>query len=127
MKCDAGFLYVTTVESLVFQVVQLQVDCAYNHMYTKVVSFEWDPNKAAANVRKHGVQFSEAVGVFSDDYAITISDYESDPDAQRLLTLGIGIKGRILVVVYCYSGENIRIISARTAGRPECDQYEAQR
>jgi len=74
-----------------------------------------------------GVQFSEAVGVFSDDYAITINDDESDPDEQRLLTLGMGIKGRILVVVYRYSGENIRIISARTAGRPERGQYEAQR
>ncbi len=41
-------------------------------MYTEAASFEWDPNKAAANVRKHGVQFSEAAGVFSDDYAITI-------------------------------------------------------
>jgi uncharacterized DUF497 family protein len=96
-------------------------------MYTGVVSFEWDPNKAVANVRKHGVQFSEAVGVFGDDYAITIRDDESDSDEQRFLTLGIGIKGRILVVVYCYSGENIRIISARSAGRPERDQYEAQR
>ena len=96
-------------------------------MYTEIVSFEWDPNKAAANVRKHGVQFSEAVGVFSDDYAITIHDDESDPDERRFLTLGMGIKGRILVVVYCYSGENIRIISARTAGRPERDQYEARR
>jgi uncharacterized DUF497 family protein len=96
-------------------------------MYTEVVAFEWDPNKAATNVRKHGVQFSEAVGVFSDDYAITINDDESDPDARRLLTLGMGIRGRILVVVYCYSGENIRIISARTAGKPERDQYEAHR
>ena len=96
-------------------------------MYIRAVSFEWDPNKAAANVRKHGVQFSEAVGVFSDDYAITMNDDESDPDVQRLLTLGMGIKGRILVVVYCYSGENIRIISARMAGQPERDQYEAQR
>ncbi len=67
------------------------------------------------------------VGVFSDDYAITIDEDESDPDTQRLLTLGMGIKERILVVVYCYSGENIRIIPARTAGRPERDQYEAQR
>jgi uncharacterized DUF497 family protein len=96
-------------------------------MYTGVVSFEWDPNKAAVNVRKHRVQFSEAAGVFSDDYAITIHDDESDPDEQRFLTLGMGIQGRILVVVYCYSGENIRIVSARTAGRPERDQYEAQR
>ena len=96
-------------------------------MYTGVVSFEWDPNKAAANVRKHGVQFSEAASVFSDDYAFTIPDDESDSDERRFLTLGMGIKGRILVVVYCYSGENIRIISARTAGRPERDQDEAQR
>ena len=91
------------------------------------MGFEWDPNKAAANARKHGVQFSEAIGVFSDDYAITIKDEESDPDEQRLVTLGMGIKGRLLAVVYCYSGENIRIISARTARRPEREQYEAQR
>ena len=67
-------------------------------MYTRVVSFEWDPGKAAANVRKHGVRFAEAVGVFSDDYAITMNDEESDPDEHRFLTLGMGIKGRILVV-----------------------------
>ena len=85
------------------------------------------PEQGGANDRKHGVQFSEAVGVFNDDYAITITDDESDPDERRFLTLGIGIKGRILVVVYCYSGENIRIVSVRTAGRPERDQYEAQR
>lgn len=96
-------------------------------MYSGIVSFEWDPNKAAANVRKHGVQFSEALGVFSDDNAITVNDGESDPDEQRFVTLGMGIKGRVLVVVYCYSGENIRIISTRTAGRPERERYEAQR
>ena len=91
------------------------------------MSFEWDPNKAATNVRKHGVRFSEALGVFSDEYAITIKDDGSDPDEQRFVTLGMGIKGRVLAVVYCYSGENIRIISARTAGSPEREQYEAQR
>jgi uncharacterized DUF497 family protein len=73
------------------------------------------------------VQFSEAIGVFSDDYAITIKDEESDPDEQRFVTPGMGIKGRVLAVVYCYSGENIRFISARTAGRPEREQYEALR
>ncbi len=78
-------------------------------MYTRVVAFEWDPNKAAANVRKHGVQFSEALGVFGDDCAITIKDEESNPDEQRFVTLGMGI------------------ISARTAGRPEREQYGAQR
>jgi len=91
------------------------------------VSFEWDPNKAAANVRKHDVRFAEATGVFNDDYAITVVDDESDPDEQRFVTLGMGIKGRILVVVYCYSNESIRIISARTAEPSECAQYEAER
>jgi uncharacterized DUF497 family protein len=93
----------------------------------ELLSFEWDPGKAAANSRKHGVQFSEAVAVFSDDYAITINDDDSDPDEQRFVTLGMGTKGRVLVVVYCYNGENIRIISARIAGRLEHEQYEAKR
>ena len=68
-------------------------------MYNRAVSFDWDPIKAAANAGKHGVQFSEALGVFSDDYAITIKDDESDPNEQRFVTLGVGIKGRLLVVV----------------------------
>jgi uncharacterized DUF497 family protein len=97
-------------------------------MYNNKGSFEWDPNKAAANVRKHGVQFSEAVGVFSDDYAITIIDDESDPTAQRLLTLGMGIRGRAFWLLFtATAAKNIRIISARTAGKRERDQYEAQR
>ncbi|MGD0773138.1 MAG: BrnT family toxin [Candidatus Solibacter sp.] len=96
-------------------------------MYNKTVFFEWDPIEAAANARKHGVQFSEALGVFSDDYAITIKDDESDRNEQRFVTLGAGIKGRVLVVVYCYRGESLRIISARTAGRLEREKYEAQR
>ena len=62
-------------------------------MYSQTVSFEWDPIKAVANVRKHGVQFSEAVGVFSDDYAITIKDDESDPHEQRYVTLGVARPG----------------------------------
>ena len=51
------------------------------------------------------MQFSEAVGVFSDDYAITITDDESDPDG-RFLTLGIGIKGRILAGLYSKAGKD---------------------
>jgi uncharacterized DUF497 family protein len=92
----------------------------------ELCSFEWDPAKAAQNVRKHGVQFSEALGVFSDDYAITMKDDESDPNEQRFVTIGAGMKGRVLVVVYSYRGENLRIISARTAGRFEREFYEAQ-
>ena len=63
------------------------------------------------------------MGVFSDDYAITINDDESDSDEQRFVTLGMGINGRILVVVYCYSGEDIRIISAWKASKHERETY----
>jgi uncharacterized protein len=89
--------------------------------------FEWDPNKAAINFQNHRVKFEEAVGVLSDDYAMTMTDDESDPDEQRFVTLGSGIKGRLLVVVYTYRGENIRIISARKAEGHEQEDYEAQR
>ena len=96
-------------------------------MYTQIVSFEWDPHKAAENLRKHGVSFStEAIGVFDDDYAVTIPDDASDPNEQRLVTLAMGSKGRVLVVVYCYRGDNIRLISERLATVRECNQYEAR-
>ncbi len=98
-------------------------------MYNGVLAFEWDADKAIANVQKHGVSFStEAVGVFSDDYAITITDDASDPRGERrFVTVGIGNKGRLLVVVYSYRGENIRLISARLAKPHEGKQYEAER
>ena len=80
------------------------------------------PAQGRGECSKAWGEFSEASGVFGDDHAITIRDDESDPEEQRFATLGAGIKGRILVVVYCYRGENIRIISARTAGRPEREQ-----
>jgi len=91
------------------------------------MSCEWDPRKAEANFRKHGVRFSEAEPVFADDYADTIADDESDPHEQRFVSIGTGVNGRVLVVVYCYSGSNIRIISARPAEAHERRQYEEHR
>jgi len=70
---------------------------------------------------------TEAQGVFNDDFAITISDDESDPAEHRFGTLGMGTKGKVLVVAYTYRGENIRIISARPADPHERQQYEEQR
>ena len=78
------------------------------------------------NFRKHEVRFSEAIGVFSDDAALTIKDDTSVTHEERFVTIGIGIKGRILAVVYCYRGDRVRIISARAAGPSEREQYEAQ-
>ncbi len=88
------------------------------------VAFEWDVGKAEANYRKHGVWFSESLPVFEDDEAITITDDDSDPHEVRFVSIGMGAKERVLVVVYCYRGENIRIISAREAEPNERSQYE---
>jgi len=92
------------------------------------VGFEWDEeSKAGINFRKHGVRMPEAIPVFDDPYAITIVDDESDPSEQRLITLGMGAAGRLLVVAYTWRGENIRIISARPAEHHEREEYEADR
>jgi len=88
------------------------------------MAFEWDVRKAETNYRKHGIHFSESLPVFEDDYAITIIDEESDPHEQRFVSIGTGVKGRVLVVVYTYRGSNIRIISARLAEARERGDYE---
>jgi len=71
------------------------------------MSFEWDPRKAEANFKKHGIRFPEAEPVFVDDHAVTITDDESDPSEQRFVSIGKGVKERVLVVIYCYRGQNI--------------------
>jgi uncharacterized protein len=90
------------------------------------VGFEWDPNKAKENFRKHGVHFDEAEPVFEDPYTFAMSDDESDPREQRFVAIGLGARLRILVVAYCYRGDNIRIISARPARPLEREGYERQ-
>jgi uncharacterized DUF497 family protein len=91
------------------------------------MSCEWDPLKANTNFRKHGIRFSEVEPVFDDDLAVTITDSESDPREQRFVSIGKGVKEKVLVVVYCYRGRNIRIISARLAEAHERAQYEEHR
>jgi uncharacterized DUF497 family protein len=92
------------------------------------MAIEWDEEgKAGINFHKHGVHMPEAIPVFDDPYAITIIDDESDPSEQRFVSLGMGAAGRVLVVVYTYRGDNIRIISVRTADPQERLEYEADR
>ena len=92
------------------------------------MGFEWDEeSKAGINFRKHGVRMPEAIPVFDDPYAITIVDDESDPSEDRFITVGMGAAGRLLVVAYTWRGENIRILSARSAENHERDEYEADR
>jgi hypothetical protein len=90
------------------------------------MQFDWELTKAEFNYKKHGVRFPECLPVFEDDYAITVTDQESDP-GEMFASIGMGVKGRILVVIYTYRGANIRIISSRLAEPHERTQYEERR
>ena len=90
------------------------------------MGYEWDPAKARQNLRKHGVDFADAVTVLEDDAALTIRDPFSEQE-QRWITLGMDAFGRLLVVVYTWRGDRIRLISARLATPRERRQYEEGR
>jgi uncharacterized DUF497 family protein len=86
--------------------------------------FEWDAEKAAANVAKHGVTFEEATTVFLDlDYLLTRDVVE----AERFVAIGMSSLARVLYVVHCERGQRLRIISARRATRREHEAYERRR
>jgi len=89
------------------------------------VGLEWDQRKSAANLRKHGIGFADAATVLHDDYAITIP--EEGPDEGRFVTTGMDALGRVLVVVYTWRENRVRIISARAATSRERRQYERTR
>lgn len=86
------------------------------------MDYEWDAAKASANLRKHKIDFADAVGVFDDPFALSMPD--PDPNEQRFIALGTDLLGRTLVVVYAHRGERIRIISARQATSAERRTYE---
>ena len=86
----------------------------------------WDLNKAGANILNHGVEFSHVATVLDDPMAVTIDDTRHGE--QRFVTVGSDIIGRILVVVYSYTGEDeIRLTSARKATPKERKVYEEKR
>ena len=87
--------------------------------------FAWDAHKESQNRRKHGVSFTEAETVFSDEHALLVDDPEHSSQEERFALLGLSAKLRTLVVVHCYREEEavIRIISARKATRRERDIY----
>jgi uncharacterized DUF497 family protein len=86
--------------------------------------FEWDDQKAASNLQKHGVSFDEAVSVFADGLALTFADTDHFESEDRSRTYGISNKGRLLVVVHTERRNNVRIISARKATRYEKGIYD---
>lgn len=94
--------------------------CAYDG----AVTFEWDPTKAAANRRKHRIDFADAVGVFEDPNALTMDD--EHPDEPRFVTIGLDAQARVVVVCWTGRPSAIRLISARKATPAERKQYEGK-
>mgnify|MGYP001579901821 CR=1 FL=1 len=88
------------------------------------MEFEWDPEKAISNLRKHKVSFEEASSALRDPMAATGGDPDHSIGEFRYVTFGISDRGRLLVVAHTEQGETIRIISARLANKREKKIYE---
>ena len=86
--------------------------------------FEWDPAKAASNLKDHKVSFDEASTVFGDRLAMLMADPDHSEEEERYLLLGVSLQGRLLVVSFAERPPRTRLISAREATRRERRQYE---
>lgn len=91
-----------------------------------MIAFEWDPAKAASNLKKHKVSFEEARSVFFDEFAMQFFDEDHSTDEERFLMLGMSSGAKLLIVCHCERehGEIIRIISARKATKRESAFYQ---
>lgn len=88
------------------------------------MKFEWDENKNQANIKKHGINFADAIYVFSDQFALNIPDHEHSEDEERWIILGKNLQSSILLIVHTYrEGDSIRIISARKSTKNEQHIY----
>jgi uncharacterized DUF497 family protein len=91
-----------------------------------LMKFEWDEEKAKANVSKHGVSFDEAKTVFDDLLYVDFFDPDHSDDEERYIIVGHSERNRLLVVSYTERGRRTRLISAREATRQEQDAYEEE-
>lgn len=88
------------------------------------MKFEWDVNKAARNLSKHGVSFEEAKTVFDDPLYVDFYDPAHSDDEERYIIVGKSNRGRILIVSHTQRADSIRLISARVVTRAEREAYE---
>ena len=88
------------------------------------MEFEWDPEKARRNLRKHGVSFDEAVTAFCDPLSVTFDDPDHSVGGQRYITVGFSSQKRLLVVAHVDRGKTVRIINARLATAHERKRHE---
>ena len=89
-------------------------------------TFEWDPEKADANLQKHGVSFDEASTVFGDPLSLQMPDPDHSADEERYLVLGMSAQHKLLVVAFAERPSNTRLISARRATRAQRKRYEEE-
>ena len=88
------------------------------------MQFEWDPDKAKRNSKKHGVTFPEAITVFGDPLSMTYPDPDHSIGEYRFILIGISLSGKVLVVGHTDRDDRTRIIYARKATRVERKFYE---
>ena len=88
------------------------------------MELEWDPKKAAANIRKHDVAFQEAATVFGDPLAVTFEDPDHSVNEYRQITFGLSLQKRFVIVSHTERGGRTRIIGARLMDRNERKIYE---
>ncbi|MCK9363471.1 MAG: BrnT family toxin [Syntrophales bacterium] len=88
------------------------------------MNLEWNPKKAAANIRKHDVTFQEAATVFGDPLAVTFEDPDHSLNENRQVTFGLSLQNRFLIVSHTERGGRTRIINARLMNRNERKIYE---
>ena len=89
------------------------------------MQFEWDKEKAAGNLKKHGVSFEEAETVFGDSLARIFDDEEHSIEERRNGIVGHSIRGKLLIISFAErENDTIRIISARETTSKERRKYE---
>jgi len=91
-----------------------------------MIEFEWDLHKARYNMQQHGVSFTEAATVLSDDLGVTVYDPDHSVDEDRYITIRWSQQHRLLMVSHTERGDRIRLISARELTRAEREAYEEE-
>lgn len=91
------------------------------------MNFEWNPQKAERNLKKHSVSFQEAASVFRSELSDTVYDPDHSDDEDRFITIGWSSQNRLLIVSHTERGDTIRIISSRKLTKSERKAYEEER
>ena len=87
--------------------------------------FEWDDDKAAKNLLKHGISFPQAISAFRDTFAVEYPDDRRDYGEDRFIHIGMA-NGQLLTIVFTERADRTRLISARRSTKYEEELYHSQ-